>query len=42
MDDQINEWLDSQPDLYIKTPASTVGIFEGKSKEPHLLVTMFY
>lgn len=42
MDDQINEWLDSHPDLYIKTCASTVGIFEGKSKEPHLLVTMFY
>lgn len=42
MDDQINEWLDSNPDLYIKTCASTVGIFEGKSKEPHLLVTMFY
>ena len=42
MDEQINEWLDSNPDLYIKTSASTVGIFEGKSKEPHLLVTMFY
>lgn len=42
MDDQINEWLDSHPDLYIKSCASTVGIFEGKTKEPHLLVTMFY
>jgi hypothetical protein len=42
MDEQINEWLDSHPDLYIKTCASTVGIFEGKTKEPHLLVTMFY
>lgn len=42
MDEQINEWLDSHPELYIKTCASTVGIFEGKSKEPHLLVTMFY
>ena len=42
MDDQINEWLDSHPDLFIKNSASTVGIFEGKSKEPHLLVTMFY
>ncbi len=42
MDEQINEWLDSHPELYIKTCASTVGIFEGKTKEPHLLVTMFY
>ncbi len=42
MDEQINEWLDSHPELYIKTCASTVGMFEGKSKEPHLLVTMFY
>lgn len=42
MDEQINEWLDSHPDLYIKNSASTVGVFEGKTKEPHLLVTMFY
>jgi len=42
MDELINEWLDSHPDIYIKTSASSVGVFEGKSKEPHLLVTMFY
>lgn len=42
MDDIINEWLDSHPDLFIKSCTSTVGVFEGKSKEPHLLVTVFY
>lgn len=42
MDDQINEWIDSQAGLYIKTVSSTVGIFEGKHAEPHLIVTIFY
>ncbi|MCG8407416.1 MAG: hypothetical protein MI923_19630 [Phycisphaerales bacterium] len=42
MDEQINEWLDSHPDIFIKSSASTVGTFEGKTKEPHLLVTLFY
>lgn len=42
MDEQINEWLDSNPQVFIKSCTSTVGIFEGKTKEPHLLVTMFY
>lgn len=42
MDEQINEWLDTHPDIFIKNSASTVGTFEGKTKEPHLLVTLFY
>lgn len=42
MDEQINEWLDAHPDIYIKTSSSSVGIFEGKNKEPHLLLTLFY
>ncbi len=42
MDEQINEWLDGNPQVFIKSCASTVGVFEGKTKEPHLLVTMFY
>ena len=42
MDDQINEWVDSNPDVYIKTVSTTVGTFEGKHPEPHLIVTVFY
>lgn len=42
MDDQINEWLDLHPDIYIKTVTSSIGIFESKTKEPHLFVCVFY
>jgi len=42
MDDQINEWLDGHPEVYIKHATSSVGVFEAKTKEPHLLITMFY
>ncbi len=42
MDEQINDWLDAHPDIFIKASASSVGVFEGKTKEPHLLVTLYY
>jgi len=42
MDDQINEWLDTHPDVYIKTVTSSIGIFESKTKEPHLFVCLFH
>lgn len=42
MDETVNEWLDSHPDIYIKTVTSSIGIFESKTKEPHLFVCVFY
>jgi hypothetical protein len=42
MDELINEWLDSHPDIFIKTVTSSIGIFESKTKEPHLFVCVFY
>lgn len=42
MDDQINEWIDANPDVYIKSVNTTVGPFEAKHVEHHLIVTVFY
>jgi hypothetical protein len=42
MDDQINEWVDTHPDIYIKKVTTTVGPFEAKHVEQHLIVTIFY
>jgi hypothetical protein len=42
MDEQINEWLDTHPDIYIKTVTSSIGIFEAKTKEPHLFLCLFH
>lgn len=43
MDHQINEWLDTHPEIHIKSAASTVGVFEAKiSSEEHLVLTLFY
>lgn len=42
MDDLINEWLDAHPDIYIKQTCTTVGNFEAKHVEPHLVVSIFY
>lgn len=42
MDDLVNEWLDSHPDIYVKTVTSSIGVFESKTKEPHMFVAIFY
>lgn len=42
MDDLVNEWLDANPDIYIKQSTSSIGVFEGKAKESHLVLTILY
>ena len=42
MNDQINTWVDSDPHIKLKFATSTIGVFEGKQKDPHLIVTVFY
>ena len=42
MNDQLNTWVDSHPQINIKFATSAIGIFEGKQKDPNLIVTVFY
>lgn len=42
MNDMINEWLDSQPEIEIKFALNQVGAYEGKGAEQHLVITVFY
>lgn len=42
MDDQINRWIDQNPDIEVKFTNATVGVVEGKKSEPHLIVTVWY
>ncbi|MHC4093662.1 MAG: hypothetical protein ACYSVY_25895, partial [Planctomycetota bacterium] len=42
MNDQINTWVDTNPDISIKFATSAIGIFEGKHSDPNLIVTVFY
>ena len=39
---QINEWLDGNDQIVAKSVNSTIGPFEGKHTEQHLIVTVFY
>ena len=38
----INEWLDAHPEVVVKFVQSTVGVWEGKHAEPHLILTVWY
>ncbi|HSW45787.1 MAG TPA: hypothetical protein VLM89_09465 [Phycisphaerae bacterium] len=38
----INEWLDANPEVEIKFSTSTVGPWEGKHVETHLIVCVYY
>ena len=42
MNDQLNSWVDSHPEINIKFATSTIGVFEGKHRDPNLIVTVFY
>jgi len=42
MNEQINDWLDQNDSITIKFANSTIGLFEGKHSEPHVIVTLFY
>jgi hypothetical protein len=42
MDDLINEWIDANPTMCIKLVTTSVGPFEAKHVEQHLIVNVFY
>ncbi|MFH0983021.1 MAG: hypothetical protein V2A79_15995 [Planctomycetota bacterium] len=42
MNREINEWVDRNPSIRIKFATSTIGVYEGKRSDPHLIVTVFY
>ncbi len=42
LDDAINEWLDAHPDVEVKFVTPTVGVFEGKIREPALVLNVWY
>ncbi len=42
LDEQVNAWLASNPEVEIKFANSTVGVWEGKHAEPNLILTLFY
>lgn len=42
MQEQLNAWADKDPNIRIKFASSTIGVFEGKHADPHLILTVFY
>ena len=42
MDDKINEWLDGHPDIEIKFTTCAIGQYDGKIKEPAVIMNVWY
>jgi hypothetical protein len=42
LDHAINEWLDAHMEVEVKFVTSTVGVFEGKIREPALVLNLWY
>jgi hypothetical protein len=42
LDNAVNEWLDLHPEVDVKFVTSTVGVFEGKIREPALVLNLWY
>jgi hypothetical protein len=42
LNQQVNDWLDSHPDIQIKFANTTIGTWEGKHAEQHIILTLYY
>jgi hypothetical protein len=42
LNDQVNDWVDSQDGVEVKFATTAIGVVEGKHSDPHLIVTIFY
>jgi hypothetical protein len=42
LDQAINDWLEAHPDIEVKFTTSTVGMWDGKLKEPTLILNVWY
>jgi hypothetical protein len=42
LDEKVNEWVDQHPEIDIKLVTTTIGTFEGKIREPALVVNVWY
>jgi hypothetical protein len=40
--DEINEWIDHNPEVEIKWSTNVIGVMEGKHPDPHLIITLYY
>ena len=42
LDQLINDWLEQHPDIEVKFVTSTIGMWDGKLKEPTLILNVWY
>jgi len=42
LDDKVNEWLDTHLDVEVKHVTTAIGMYDGKIKEPALIVNIWY
>ena len=42
LDQIINDWLEAHPDIEVKFVTSTIGMWDGKLKEPTLILNVWY
>ncbi len=42
LNNQVNEWLDGNPEITVKFANTSIGLFEGKHTEPNIVITIFY
>jgi hypothetical protein len=42
LDDKVNEWLDQHAEVEVKFVTTNIGTFEGKIREPALIINVWY
>jgi hypothetical protein len=42
LDNKINEWMDNHTEVEVKFVTTNIGVFEGKIREPALIINVWY
>jgi hypothetical protein len=42
LDTKVNEWIDQHPEVEVKFVTTQIGVFEGKIREPALIINVWY
>jgi hypothetical protein len=42
VEERINDWLEAHPDIEVKLANTTIGVWDGKTKDTNIVITVWY
>jgi hypothetical protein len=42
VEERVNDWLEAHPDIEVKLANTTIGVWDGKTKDTNIVITVWY